>query len=201
MSKELEKKIEKYVDQYILYNSQLDILITYYNRYYPTSKKAEINKYTEQQTNFSESKININKIELNEAIGEEINKFEKYDKSRFFKLFYNNIEFKKEKKENEEEGELEEDLIKQEEVDKYNQAIDIFTKCEKLFNGEDFELDFLEIPLIKLEDNDTGENLLKEIIYLKENFGYKDVKETEIVQNLIMYKNRNNIDKNLYRNL
>ena len=193
MSKELEKKIEKYVDQYILYNSQLDILITYYNRYYPTSKKAEINKYTEQQTNFSESKININKIELNEAIGEEINKFEKYDKSRFFKLFYNNIEFKKEKKENEEEGELEEDLIKQEEVDKYNQAIDIFTKCEKLFNGEDFELDFLEIPLIKLEDNDTGENLLKEIIYLKENFGYKDVKESEIVQNLIMYKNRNNI--------
>ena len=193
MSKELEKKIEKYVDQYILYNSQLDILITYYNRYYPTSKKAEINKYTEQQTNFSESKININKIELNEAIGEEINKFEKYDKSRFFKLFYNNIEFKKEKKENEEEGELEEDLIKQEEVDKYNQAIDIFTKCEKLFNGEDFELDFLEIPLIKLEDNDTGENLLKEIIYLKENFGYKDAKESEIVQNLIMYKNRNNI--------
>ena len=193
MSKELEKKIEKYVDQYILYNSQLDILITYYNRYYPTSKKAEINKYTEQQTNFSESKINISKIELNEAIGEEINKFEKYDKSRFFKLFYNNIEFKKEKKENEEEGELEEDLIKQEEVDKYNQAIDIFTKCEKLFNGEDFELDFLEIPLIKLEDNDTGENLLKEIIYLKENFGYKDVKESEIVQNLIMYKNRNNI--------
>ena len=193
MSKELEKKIEKYVDQYILYNSQLDILITYYNRYYPTSKKAEINKYTEQQTNFSQSKINISKIELNEAIGEEINKFEKYDKSRFFKLFYNNIEFKKEKKENEEEGELEEDLIKQEEVDKYNQAIDIFTKCEKLFNGEDFELDFLEIPLIKLEDNDTGENLLKEIIYLKENFGYKDVKESEIVQNLIMYKNRNNI--------
>ena len=193
MSNELEKKIEKYVDQYILYNSQLDILITYYNRYYPTSKKAEINKYTEQQTNFSESKININKIELNEAIGEEINKFEKYDKSRFFKLFYNNIEFKKEKKENEEEGELEEDLIKQEEVDKYNQAIDIFTKCEKLFNGEDFELDFLEIPLIKLEDNDTGENLLKEIIYLKENFGYKDAKESEIVQNLIMYKNRNNI--------
>ena len=193
MSKELEKKIEKYVDQYILYNSQLDILITYYNRYYPTSKKAEINKYTEQQTNFSESKINISKIELNEAIGEEINKFEKYDKSRFFKLFYNNIEFKKEKKENEEEGELEEDLIKQEEVDKYNQAIDIFTKCEKLFNGEDFELDFLEIPLIKLEDNDTGENLLKEIIYLKENFGYKDAKESEIVQNLIMYKNRNNI--------
>ena len=193
MSNELEKKIEKYVDQYILYNSQLDILITYYNRYYPTSKKAEINKYTEQQTNFSESKINISKIELNEAIGEEINKFEKYDKSRFFKLFYNNIEFKKEKKENEEEGELEEDLIKQEEVDKYNQAIDIFTKCEKLFNGEDFELDFLEIPLIKLEDNDTGENLLKEIIYLKENFGYKDVKESEIVQNLIMYKNRNNI--------
>ena len=193
MSNELEKKIEKYVDQYILYNSQLDILITYYNRYYPTSKKAEINKYTEQQTNFSESKINISKIELNEAIGEEINKFEKYDKSRFFKLFYNNIEFKKEKKENEEEGELEEDLIKQEEVDKYNQAIDIFNKCEKLFNGEDFELDFLEIPLIKLEDNDTGENLLKEIIYLKENFGYKDVKESEIVQNLIMYKNRNNI--------
>ena len=38
-SEELEDKIKMYVEKYILYNSQLDILIMYYNKYYPYSKK------------------------------------------------------------------------------------------------------------------------------------------------------------------
>ena len=203
VSEELEEKIKIYTDKYILYNSQLDILITYYNKYYPNSKSEEIKKYSQQQSNFKEAKINISNIELNESIGEEIKIFDKYEKSRFFGLFYNNIEFKKEneiqeseKKEEENEEDIkkkEEELLKKEEVDKFNKAIEIFNECEKLFNGKDLELEFLDIPLKKLEDNDAGDNLLKEIIYLKENFGKKDAKEKTITENLILYKNRKNI--------
>ena len=193
-SEELEEKIKTYTEKYILYNSQLDILIMYYNKYYPNSKKEEIIKYTQQQSNFKEAKINISKIELNEKIGDEIKIYEKYEKSRFFTLFYNDIKFEKENK----EGELtEEDLKKQEEDYKFNKAIETFNECEKLFNGKDFELEFLERPLKKLEDNDMGDNLLKEIIYLKENFGYKDAKEKQITEYLLLYKNKKNISSAL----
>jgi len=185
-----EKEINIYIDKYILYNNQIDILITYYNKYYPNSKKEEIEKYAQQQTNFKEAKINICNIELNEAISDEIKIFEKYEKSRFFTLFYNNIEFKEENKEQEIN---EEELKKQEEVNKFNKAIEIFNECEKLFGDKDFELNFLEAPLNKLEDNDTGDNLLKEITYLKENFQKKEANEKQITENLLLYKNRNNI--------
>ena len=184
-NEELEEKIKIYIEKYILYNSQLDILIMYYNKYYPNSKKEEIIKYSQQQSNFKEAKINICKIELNESIGDEIKIFEKYEKSRFFSLFYNDIKFKNE---NQELQLNEEELKKQEEDYKFKKAIEIFNECEKLFNGKDFELEFLEKPLIKLEDNETGDNLLKEITYLKENFGYKDVNEKQIKENLLLYK-------------
>ena len=55
-SVELEEKTKIYTEKYILYNSQLDILIMYYNKYYPNSKKEEISKYTQQQSNFKEEK-------------------------------------------------------------------------------------------------------------------------------------------------
>ena len=61
-SNELEKKILIYTEQYIKYNSQLDILITYYNKYYPNYKKEEIKKYCQQQLYFKEAKVNISKI-------------------------------------------------------------------------------------------------------------------------------------------
>ena len=189
-TEKLEQEINIYTEKYILYNSQLDILITYYNKYYPNSKKEEIEKYTQQQSNFKEAKINICNIELNESIGDEIKIFEKYEKSRFFTLFYNNIKFEKE---NNEQNENQEDLKKKEEVDKFNKAIEIFNECEKLFDEKDFELSFLETPLKKLEDNDSGDNLLKEINYLKENFGKKDANEKQITENLLLYKNKKNI--------
>ena len=193
-SQEIEKEVERYTDKYITYYENIDILLRYYNKYYPNSKKDEINKYYKQQMNFKEKTINICDIELNEKIYEEITIFEKYEKSKLFNIFYNIIELNK--------GDLEkelndEELKKKQEVLKFNKAIEIFNKCEKLFNGENFELDFLEIPLNKLEDNDTGENLLKEINYLKNNFGYKDSDENEITKNLMLYKNRNNISNAL----
>ena len=43
---------------------------------------------------FKEAKINICNIEINETIGEDIEIFEKYEKSRFFGIFYNNVECK-----------------------------------------------------------------------------------------------------------
>ena len=41
MSKKLEGEINIYVEKYILYNIQLYILITFYNKYYPKSKKKK----------------------------------------------------------------------------------------------------------------------------------------------------------------
>ena len=189
-SEKLEEEIKLYTDKYIIYNTQLDILITYYNRYYPKSKQEEITKYTEQQSYFKEAKEKICNIELKESIDDEIKIFEKYDKSKFFTLFYNNIEFKNENQESELN---EEELKKQEEVNKFNKAIEIFNECEKLFTDKDFELQFLDIPLQKFEDNDSGDNLLKEIKYLKENFQKSVDNEKQICDNLMLYKNRKNI--------
>ena len=181
-SSELEDKIKIYTEKYIIYYSQLDILITYYNKYYPNSKKEEINKYTEQQSNFKEAKKNMSEIELKEEIDDEIKIFEKYDKSKFFYIFYSTIELKN---------------GNQDEVSNFTQAIEIFNKCEKLFTDENFELALLDVPLKKLEDNDNGDNLKKEINYLKENFGIQKTDEKKICENLLLYKNRITISKAL----
>ena len=182
-SNELEKKIIIYTEQYIKYNSQLDILITYYNKYYPNYKKEEIKNYSQQQLYFKEAKVNISKIELNEKIDDEIKEFERYDKSRFFTLFYNEIKSINKNKE----------IVIDDEKNNFKKAIEIFNKCEKLFKEEDFQLDFIDIPLSKFEDNDSGDNLLKEIIYLKEIFGHKEKYEKKIAENLVFYKNRKKI--------
>ena len=182
MSKKLEEEINIYVEKYILYNIQLDILITFFNKYYPKSKKEEIDKYTQDQASFKEAKINICNITINENIGKDIEIFEKYEKSQFFGIFYNNIECK-----NKNLNPEEEEKYKFEETEK------IFNDCKKLFEGQDFELDFLEIPLNKLEDNDSGDNLLKEITYLKNYFEIKEADEKQIKDNLIVYKNRKRI--------
>ena len=78
---------------------------------------------------------------------------------------------------------------------------------KNLFNGEDFELELLEIPLNKFEDNDTNEKLLNEINYLKNLFEYDKINEKQMVENLILYKNRKNISlalkslNNLYQKI
>ena len=172
ISDELLEKVKAYTEKYIYYCEQLDTLITYYNKYYPNSKKEEINKYSMQQTNFKEAKIYICNIEINEQIYDEIKLFQKFEKSKLFCLIYNNL-----KNENDE-------------ITKYNRAIEIFSELEKLFNGKDFELDFLEVPLNKLEHNEKNENLLNEIKYLKENFKYNNSDENQIVDYLLFYKNR-----------
>ena len=178
-SKELIEKVKTYTEKYINYSKQLNTLITYNCKYYPNSKKEEINKYNQQLANFQEIKINICSIELNEQIHEEIKIFEKYEHSKFFSAFYNNINNEKD------------------EIIKFNKAIEIFNECEKLFNGQNFELEFLEVPLDKLEDINSNENLLKEIAYLKENFKYKDTDEKQITDYLMFYKRRKKISNAL----
>ena len=183
-SSEFEKKIKEYVEKYIDYYSQLNFIITYYNKYYPKSKKQEIDKYTQQQLIFKEAKTNISEIELNEKINEEVKEFDKYENSKFFGIFYNNID-----KLNIDEEKKEED---NEEDYKFKKAIETFNQLEKLFNGNELNLDFLDIPLNKIEDN-----LLYEIKYLKNHFGYKDSDEKKIFEELIFYKNRKNISSAL----
>ena len=173
----LVQKIEAYTQKYITYNIQLDILITHYNKYYPKLKKEEIDKYTKQQSDFKEAKIFVNKIEINENIEDEIKEFDKYDKSKFFNIFYNN----------------QDNIDVNDEEKKFENAKETFKEYEKLFNKEDLDLKILEIPLSKLEDNDSNENLIKEINYLKNNFGYKEANEKQIAENLSLYKNRINI--------
>ena len=40
------------MEKYIYYHDQLQNLINYYIKYYPKSKKEEINKYSQQQKRF-----------------------------------------------------------------------------------------------------------------------------------------------------
>ena len=180
----LEKNIIKYTEDYIKYKIEQYNLIRYYNTYFPISKKEEINLYSKDQINFKESKINICEIKLNDLIYEEIKTFKQYESSQFFVSLYNSLDFKK--------GEEEKDL-KNKEQERFNKAKELFNKCENLFNEKDFAVKLLEIPLNKLEGTDFNQNLSKEINYLKNFFGYKDANEKEIIENLILYKNKNKI--------
>ena len=189
---QLENNLKTYIEKYIKYSKQLDNLIRYYNNYYPNSKKEEINKYSEQQLNFKEAKINISSIEINENINEEIKIFTQYENSQFFGIFYKNTNLRENNN-----AEMSEEEIKKYEVDKFNKTIETFNECKKLFNEQEFQLSFLDIPLTKLEDKDNNDNLLKEIIYLKKHFGYNDADEKKITEGLIFYKNRENISSAL----
>ena len=182
---ELNKKVQKYTEEYIKYNKELEKLIRYYNKYFPFLKKNEINLYSKDRAGFEESKINICEIKLNELIYNEIKTFEKYELSSFFVLFYDTLTYKNEKNKVE-------DLKKQEE-EKFKKTIELFNRCENLFNGKDFELQFLDIPLNKLEFDDSNQNLLNELNYLNEYFGYKNLNIQDIFENLIFYRYRNNI--------
>ena len=184
-SEELAEKIRIYTEKYIIYNSQLEILITYYNKYYPNFKKVDIDNFSKQQSNFKEAKINVCKIQLNEYIYDEIKIFDKYEKSKFFGIFYN-IENKNE----DQISNIDIKILQIQEEEKFKKTIEKFNKCEQLFIGQDFELEFLDIPLTLLEDNDSNENLLEEIIYLKNIFGHSNANEKAIAENLILYKNR-----------
>ena len=171
------------------YYNNLEIIIKYYTDYYPYSKRKEIEKYSKQLLNYKNSDIDDNNIEINILKGGEIGKFESYEKSKFFSIFYGNkikiIGYQK-FKENIEE-------LEQEEINRFNKAEIFFNKLEYLFNGKDLELDFLEAALNKLENSNNDEILLKEINYLKEYFEYQKSDEKEITKNLIIYKNRRKI--------
>ena len=186
-SSELEQKINEYIERYTRYHDKLQSLITFYNKYYPKSKKEEIDYYSQQQHDFNEAKKNICEIEINENIYDEIQKFERYGKSKFFAIFYEDTEFSVNKPENEEDT----DSIN--EVKRFEMAILTFNECEKLFNGKGLKLSFLEQPLNKLEDNENNEILLKEVFYLKTYFGYNDSDEKKIAEELAFYKNKKNI--------
>ena len=186
-SSELEQKINEYSERYIRYHDKLQSLITYYNKYYPKSKKQDIDNYSQQQLDFNEAKKNICEIEINENIYDEIQKFERYGKSKFFGIFYKDTEFSIKNPENEEDS----DSIN--EVKRFEMTILTFNECEKLFNGKELKLSFLEQPLNKLEDNENNEILSKEVLYLKNYFGYNDSDEKKITEELAFYKNKKNI--------
>ena len=173
-SEELITKINIYAEKYIYYCEKLDKLITYYDKYYPNSKKEEINIYSLQQSNFK-AKVYICNIEIKEQIYEEIKIFQKYEKSKFFSYIYNDIKDIKD------------------EINKFKRAIEIFNELEKLFNGKDFNIQFLENPLDKFEEDNINGNLLNEIKHLKENFNYKNSDEKIIIHNLLFFKNRKKI--------
>ena len=193
-SEELEKKINIYTNKYITYYRQLEILMTYYNKYYPNYKKDEITYYSGEQKSFIEAKKKMCDIKLKPDIEKEIEVFEKYEKSKFFVIFYNNIKNKNDTPEGIKKTENE---LQNQEEDRFNKAKEKFEECKIIFTEEDFSLEFFELLLNKLEDNENGDNLMKEIIYLKEFFGYKNYDEKLITANLVFYKNRKKISKAL----
>ena len=87
-SNKLKEIIENYVTNYIEYYNNLETLIAFYNKYFSNYKNEEINNYYKQEQELKGGKTNICDIKINENIKEEIKKFEKYEKSQFFKLFY-----------------------------------------------------------------------------------------------------------------
>ena len=182
-SSNLEENIKNYINKYNKYSSKLAILIRYYNQYYPKSKESEIEKYKKVQQDFNEAKINICDITINENIYDEVKAFENYEKSKFFEIFYNNIDFENDNNDEKNTANLE--------VYKFNKSKEIFSKCKSLFSGEKFEISFLEKPLSKF--NDEGDNLLTEIIFLKNYFKYGEVDEKRITEHLIFYKQKNSI--------
>ena len=112
-SEELEKNILKYTEDYIKYNRELENLIIYYKKYFPISKKNEIDLYLKVRINFKESKINICDIELNDLIYEEIKTFKQYESSQFFVSLYNSLDIKKENKIKDLKKKSKKDLTKQ----------------------------------------------------------------------------------------
>ena len=170
-SKELNSNIEKYVENYINYFDSLDIMIKFLKKYYKNTRKEEIQKYAKQQQNYKQERGNLKDINIFQNLNEEIKIFEKYEKSKFFNIFYN-------------------DLIDiKNESDKFNKAGEVLNKCKNLFNEEKLEVAFLENPLSKIEDN----NLINEIKYLKDYFNQNEANEILITEKLIFYKNRKNI--------
>ena len=170
-SKELNSNIEKYVENCINYFESLDIITKYLNKYYKNTKKEEIQKYTIQQQNYKQAKDNLRDINIFQNLNEEITIFEKYEKSKFFNIFYN-------------------DLIDiKNENDKFNKAGEVLNECKNLFNEEKLEVAFLENPLSKIEDD----NLINEIKYLKDYFNQNEANEILITEKLIFYKNRKKI--------
>ena len=189
-SLEFEQKIKEYIKKYIRYHDKLPTLIKYYKKYYPKSKREDIIRYSQQQRDFDEAKKNICEIEINENIYNEIQKFERYEKSKFFIIFYVNTKIPKKNIENDNNKE-DSDSIN--EVKRFEMTILTFNECEKLFNGQEIKLSFLEQPLNILEDNDNNEVLLKEIIYLKNFFGHNNSDEKKITEELAFYKNKKSI--------
>ena len=182
----LNEEIKEYIKKYIYYSHQLGIILAFYQKYYPKSKKDEIEKFSKQKSCFDEAKVNICDIELYENIYEEIKVFNQYENSKFFGIFFYDIEIPN-KIENEEEDDSE--YQKKQEIHKYNKAIEAFKECEKLFNQKELKLSFLDKPLNKLDEND----IIKEMKYLKKHFGYENSDENKISEELDFYKNRKSI--------
>jgi len=179
----IEENIKKYVSQNIKYYNALSFLIRYYNHYFPNYKKSEIDNYKKVLQNYNEAVTNICQIEINENIYEEIKNFEVYEKSKFFKIFYNNINIDDLNQKNIQ--------LQNPEVNKFNKSKEIFNKCKNLFNGEKLEISFLEDPLSKFKDD--GVDLLEEITYLKNYFNEINAEEKRITKDLLFYKQRKNI--------
>ena len=177
----LENNIKTYIDEYNKYYSKLEILISYYNHYFPKSKENDIQKYKKVRQNFKEAKENICNININENIYEEIKSFEDYEKSHFFEFIYNDIDTNSKDENNE----------KNREVYKFDKSIELLNLCKNLFNGEKLEISFLEKPLSKF--NDEKKELLEEIKYLKNYFKQNEADENIINEKLLFYKQRNNI--------
>ena len=170
-SKELNSNIEKYVENYINYFDSLDIITKFLNKYFKNTRKEEIQKYAQQQQNYKQARDNLKDINIFQNLNEEIKIFVKYEKSKFFNIFYN-------------------DLIDiKNESDKFNKAGEVLNKCKNLFNEEKLEVAFLENPLSKIENN----KLINEIKYLKDYFNQNEANEILITEKLIFYKNRKNI--------
>ena len=170
-TEKLKDNIEKYVEKCIKYYGSLDNIIKYLKKYFKNSEKEKINKYEKQQFKYKQAKENLKDIDIYQDLNEEIQKFEKNEKSNLFNIFYNDI------------------IDINNENDKYKKAEEVLNKCKNLFNEEKLEISFLEIPLSKFEDN----NIIDEIEYLKDFFNQNEVDIKLITEKLIIYKNRKKI--------
>ena len=132
----LYNNIKKYVDDYINYYNILDDLIKYYNKYYKNSKKSEIDKFLQIQNHMKQKNTNISDIKINEKYEEDSKKFEKYEKSKFFNYFFNEIDI-------------------EDEINKFNKTVETLDKCKGLFDDQYFEISLLEKSLSKFENKES----------------------------------------------
>ena len=172
----LQDIINNYVKNYINYYYSITTLIKYYNKYFQNTKRNEINEFSRQQLKFKQSNQNLNDINIDNNYNDEIKKFEKYEKSKFFNVFYNDTDMNIKDKNNE--------------INKYNKAVEVLDKCKNLLNNQKLDISFLEKALSKFEDYNS---LLNEIKYLKEYFDQKEANENIVVEKLTFYKNRKKI--------